>query len=314
MKNNMNTKPIICFGEILWDIFPSGKKIGGAPFNVAYHLNKMGVDGRMISCVGNDELGRELLNKVQEAAIPTEECQISDKYNTGTVIAEIDKNNEAHYTIVEPVAWDFIEWKDEYENLVKNSQGFVFGSLGSRNNLSKNTLSKLIEVAPYKVFDINLRPPYISQESIIDFMKKADLVKMNKAELRLLLEWVGKEYTSEEDAVKYVRKTFSLDGLIVTKGSKGAVYCDQYQYIYSEAIQVEIKDTVGSGDSFLAGFLAKRAQGFTNLDAMKEAIALGAFITNHIGACPVYDLEEFQKFKQDKSINSNTFIEDQTIN
>ncbi|MCT6869062.1 carbohydrate kinase [Apibacter sp.] len=304
-------KPIICFGEILWDIFPAGKKIGGAPFNVAYHLNKMGIDGRMISCVGNDELGKELIEKVKEASIPVDECQINNKYDTGTVIAEIDKNNEAHYTIVEPVAWDFIEWKQEYENLVKNSQGFVFGSLGSRNNLSKSTLIKLLEVAPYKIFDINLRPPYISQVSIIEFMKKADLVKMNKAELRLLLDWVGKEYTEEEEAIKYIRRCFSLDGLIVTKGSKGAVYCNQDQYIYSEAIQVEIKDTVGSGDSFLAGFLAKRAQGFSISDSIEEAIALGAFITNHIGACPVYDLEEFKKFKMNKNIKSTIIKEDQ---
>ncbi|MGM5630210.1 carbohydrate kinase [Apibacter raozihei] len=302
MGNDINTKKsVICFGEILWDIFPSGKKIGGAPFNVAYHLNKMGVDGRMISCIGKDKLGEELISRVKEASISTKECQVNAEYDTGTVIADIDENNEAHYTIVEPVAWDFIQWKDDYENLVKNSSAFVFGSLGTRNNVSKNTLLQLLKLAPYKVFDINLRPPYISQVSIIEFIKQSDLVKMNKAELRQLLEWIGKEYTTEEEAVKYVQKCFNLDGLIITKGSKGAVYCDKEQYIFSEAVKVEVKDTVGSGDSFLAGFLSKKVNGFSASEAMKEAISLGAFITNHEGACPVYEINDFHDFIKNRT-------------
>lgn len=294
---NKSTKTIVCFGEILWDIFPKGRKIGGAPFNVAYNLNKMGIDARMISRVGNDDLGKELLEKISNANISVNECQIDPNHDTGTVIAKIDENNEAHYTIVEPVAWDFIECKDEYVNLVKNTEAFVFGSLGTRNNISKQTLQKLLDIARYKVFDINLRPPFISQEDIVQFMKKSDLVKMNKSELRQLLDWIGVEYVTEEKAVQYVRKYFNLEAIIITKGSKGAVYHDKDNYIYAETIKVAIKDTVGSGDSFLAGFLAKKVKGCSINESIENAISLGAFITNSEGACPDYSLETFEKFK-----------------
>ncbi|TWP29871.1 carbohydrate kinase [Apibacter muscae] len=302
MEREIDTRPIVSFGEILWDIFESGKKIGGAPFNVAYHINKMGATGKMISCVGKDELGAELLGKVKEANISTDYCQVTQEQETGTVLAEIDENNEAHYTIKEPVAWDFIQWEDSYKELLRNSQALVFGSLGSRNSTSKETLHKLIEIAPYKVFDVNLRPPFIFQDNILKLLEKSDLVKMNKSELRQVLQWLGEEYTSEESAIKYIRNHFNLDGLIVTKGSKGAVYCDHKEYLFLKAVEVEIKDTVGSGDSFLAGFLSKRAKGATVEEAMKEAVYLGAFITNHQGACPEYSIEEFEKFKQDREI------------
>ena len=302
MEKKEKPYKVVCFGEVLWDIFPAGKKIGGAPFNVAYHLNRMGIDARMISCVGTDELGEELIQKLKEAEISTNECQVTGEYDTGTVIAEIDENNEPGYTIVEPVAWDYIRWKEEYKELVSNSQAFVFGSLGARNEISKQTLLKLLEVAPYKVFDINLRPPFISPESVIEFMKKADLVKLNEAELKQLLKWLNKEYTSEEEAIRYIREYFNLQGVIITKGSKGAVYHDKDHYLISKAILVQVKDTVGSGDSFLAGFLAKRAKGFSIKDSLDNAIALGAFITGQEGACPEYNSTDFIRFKEEKSI------------
>lgn len=301
MTNSTTPTPsIVCFGEILWDIFPTGAKAGGAPFNVAYNLKKMGIDARMISRAGNDDLGKELLHKIAEWGIPTTDCQIDNTYATGTVEAAIDENNEAHYTIIGPVAWDFITMQDRYEPLLKNAEAFVFGSLITRNETSRNTLLKLLEVSLFNVFDINIRPPVFSPSIVKELLQKAHLVKMNKAELRQVTMLIGKEYVSEDDNVRALQEQFSINEVLLTKGSKGALYYNQTKKYNCPAIPVDVKDTVGSGDSFLAGFLSYKAMNKSIEETLLNAAMLGAFITSKEGACPPYTLSEFEAFKNSK--------------
>jgi fructokinase len=295
---------VACFGEVLWDIFPGGqRRAGGAPFNVAYHLFKMGIDVKMISSVGNDELGHELLNKIKNWHISTDGIQVNDSHPTSTVVASLDENNDAHYDIVENVAWDFIEVNPENQRILTSMDALVFGSLATRNQMSRNTLFELIEASTYNVFDINLRPPYYDVRVIKDLLHKTQLAKFNKAELRMMLDFLGKPYSTEKDGIRYLLDTFGMHEVIISKGSKGALYAHDDDFYLYPTVPIEVKDTVGSGDSFLAGFISKRLEkGATAHQIMLQAISLGAFITAHEGACPEYSREEFTRFRDSHQI------------
>jgi len=302
MKEKRTT--IACFGEVLWDIFPGGhRRAGGAPFNVAYHLFKMGADVTMISSVGDDELGHELLNKIKEWQMSVAGIQISKVHPTSTVIATMDENNDAQYDIVQDVAWDFIEVIPESKQLLTTADALVFGTLATRNKRSKNTLFELIEASKFNVFDINLRPPYYDVHVIKELLHKTQVAKFNKAELRMMVEFLGKEYSSEKDCVRYLQDTFGMQEVIISKGSKGALYVNGDDFYLYPTIPIEVKDTVGSGDSFLAGFLSKRLEKGASPDqVMRQAVSLGAFITAREGACPEYTLEEFVGFRDNHQL------------
>lgn len=297
----MNTNKfnyVVCFGEVLWDIFPSGSRAGGAPFNVAYNLFKMGIDTKMLSRIGNDQLGHQLLNQIDQWGITTDFIQVDQKRPTGTVLANFDEHGEAQYEIVKEVAWDYIEALQEHTELIQNSKAFVFGSLITRNEASKKTLLELLEHSKFRIFDVNFRPPFIDFEFIKKLLYKADLVKMNKAELRTILEFLGVDYIDEDTSIRHLQDYFNLNEIILTKGSKGARYFVGSTSYNFPAVHIEIADTVGSGDSFLAGFLSKRIQGRSPEEIMKQATSLGAFITSKSGACPDYTYEEFRTFRE----------------
>lgn len=303
ITNNFNY--VVCFGEILWDVFPTGSRAGGAPFNVAYNLFKMGTDSRMLSRIGSDELGHSLVNQIRDWGITTDSIQVDGEKATGTVIADFDEHGEAVYNIVQDVAWDYIQPLPEHKELIKNSEAFVFGSLITRNEVSRNTLLELLEYSKFRVFDVNFRPPFIDFEFIKKLMHKADLVKVNKAELRTILEYLGEDYIDEDTSIRHLQVYFNVNEIVLTKGSKGARYFVG-DYVYNfPAVHIEIADTVGSGDSFLAGFLSKRIQGRSPEEIMKQAISLGAFITSKSGACPDYTYEEFKAFREKNSCKTS---------
>lgn len=291
---------IVCFGEVLWDIFPEGSKAGGAPFNVAYHVHKMGIDVKVLSRTGNDDLGSELKQKIKNWGISTDYIQNDNDHPTSTVIAKIDEHNEATYEIINNVAWDHIEFLPEHNDLISNAKVFVYGSLSSRNEKTKNTLLKLLEKAQLKIFDVNLRPPFIDTELIETLLYKADIVKINKSELQQIVNFTSGKYTTEEEAVQYIQKHFQIDEVVLTKGSEGAKYFVGEKMYALDAVPVKVADTVGSGDSFLSGFISKRIYNENPEEILKQAVALGAFITSKSGACPEYEYSDFQEFKINK--------------
>lgn len=292
-----NNPYVVCFGEVLWDIFPEGTRAGGAPFNAAYNIYKSGFDVKMLSRVGNDELGTKLTDQIKGWGLTAEYIQVDQEHPTSTVIAKIDEHNEATYDIVNHVAWDYIDFLPGYETLISNAEAFVFGSLSSRNPKTKETLMKLLELAKLKIFDVNFRAPYIDVDLIKELLHKADIVKMNKAEMRQIMQYFSEEYVSEDESAAFIQDHFKIREIVLTKGSKGARYFVGKENYGSPALSIEIADTVGSGDAFLAGFISKRVQGKAPEEIMEEAIALGAFITSKSGACPDYEYEEFQAFK-----------------
>ncbi|CAA7386049.1 carbohydrate kinase family protein [Chryseobacterium fistulae] len=300
-----NNPYVVCFGEILWDIFPHGSRAGGAPFNAAYHIHKSGIDVKMLSKVGDDELGQKLLDQIKNWGLATDYIQIDNEHPTSTVIATIDEDNEASYDIVNHVAWDYINILPIHEELISKADAFIFGSLSARNEKTQETLFKLIEHAKLTIFDVNFRPPYMDVECIKFLLHKADIVKMNKAEMKQIIQFLEKEYTDEENGALAIMEYFNIKEIVLTKGSQGARYFINNRNYNFAALPIVISDTVGSGDSFLAGFISKRIQGKSQEEIMKEAIALGAFITSKAGACPEYDYQEFEDFR-DWNYEKNT--------
>jgi len=293
-----NKEPyVVCFGEVLWDIFPEGSRAGGAPFNAAYNIHQMGTGVKMLSRIGNDELGHKLEDRIKSWGITTEYIQVDDEKPTSTVLAKIDQHNEATYEIINHVAWDYIELLPEHKELVSHAEAFVFGSLSARNEKTRETLLQLLEYAKLKIFDVNFRPPFIDVDLIKTLLHKADIVKMNKAEMREIMAYFGEEYRSEDESAAFIQDHFNIGEIVLTKGSKGARYFVGNQNYGFSAVPITIADTVGSGDAFLSGFISKRIKGESPEEIMNQAISLGAFITSKPGACPEYDQSEFNNFK-----------------
>ncbi len=251
MTENVNF-PVVCFGETLWDFLPEGKLPGGAPVNVAYHLKQLGKNPAVITRIGNDELGKELKDVYESKNIDTRFFQVDEEHPTGKVFATLKEDNEVEYEIVQPVAWDFIEYTDEVENIVAEADYFVFGSLASRNEKSGNSLLHYLDSAKIKVLDINLRPPYYTKEILQSLLRHTDILKLNLSELHLLSGWFA-NLESDEEMVKFLKKKFDLQIVIVTKGGDGAMLFMHGEFYYHPGYAVKVADTIGSGDSFSGG-------------------------------------------------------------
>lgn len=289
-------RKVVCYGEILWDNLPSGKKPGGAPMNVAYHLNQLGIESYLISKVGSDRNGEELLAFLETKGLSRKYCQIDKTYPTSTVEVLIGEDNEVKYEIIKPVAWDYIKENEEISTLTENADAFVFGSLATRNLTSYNTLLSLLDKANYKVFDVNLRAPHYSVSGIADLLSKSDLLKLNIHELNLIASWFFSNCKTEWKKIENLQNKFGISEIVVTKGSSGATYYTKNEQYYYPAYKVIVNDTIGSGDSFLAAFLLKKLEHADINDMLSYAAALGAYVTMHSGACPEYNQNELNYF------------------
>ena len=290
MKKNA-LHQVACFGEVLWDLLPNKALPGGAPMNVAYHLKKLGTHPAMLSKIGADEYGNGLVDMLAANGITTDYLQVDYTYPTGLVYAKPNEHNEVLYDIVFPSAWDHIEWQEEYETLAEEASFFVYGSLTSRNKVSRETLYRLLEAAQTKVLDINLRPPHFNRNIVEFLLAKADMLKMNLAELELITGWFSR-YNSTEERMQAVQDRFSIATLIVTMGGEGAIVNHKGIYHRHPGFQVTVKDTIGSGDAFLAGFLSQMLYDAPVEDALAFASGMGAFMATQSGACPDYEVSQ----------------------
>lgn len=281
---------VVCFGEILFDIMENVSKPGGAPFNVAYHLKQADISSFLISSVGNDAYGKELLDILKKWNLDTRGIESSNIYKTGTAIVRKGIDDQPEFELVYPVAWDYITWKDEYATIIRNSGAFIFGSLSSRNNQSYNTLKECLKHSTLNVFDINIRPPHFNQTVLEDMFLKTHILKLNNTELALLNQWYGNKEDEEKAQVDTIRERFDIGEVIVTKGGEGASYYNNKIEMHREAIKVNVADTVGSGDAFLAGFLSKRLDKSLSIEeCFMEGMRKGAYVASQYGACPSYE-------------------------
>ncbi len=292
---------VVCFGEVLYDVFPTHRKIGGAPLNVALRLASLGINAQIISRVGNDEIGNELGAFIQANNVSINTIQIDETYSTGEVLIELDKKGSATYTINYPVAWDKIEITSKAEYAVKNSDALVFGSLVCRDETSYNTLLSLIKIAKYKIFDVNLRLPFYTKELIINLMKLSDFIKFNDDELYEISEYLNSPFHSLEQNILYIAEQTKAKSICVTKGSQGAVLYYKGKMYYNSGYKIEVCDTVGAGDSFLGGLLSKLLTSDEPQKAIDFACALGALVASNEGANPKIKKEEIAKFMNNQN-------------
>jgi fructokinase len=282
---------IVCFGEILWDVLPVGVMPGGAPMNVSYHLKKLSLEPTLITRVGHDRWGKELIQLMEKNEISTDYFQIDYELETGKVIANVIDSTNVTYDIIAPVAWDHIQWDPSFEQLVSDSDYFVFGSLVTRNQKSRHTLYQLLEQAKTKVLDINLRPPFFNREIIEELLKRADILKLNDQELEFITGWFS-QFESEADRIRSLQDQFNIATIVVTKGNNGCTVVNDGSICRHNGFAVKVADTIGSGDAFLAAFLSKYSAGHSFPSSIEYANALGALVATYDGACPDYTQNE----------------------
>lgn len=293
----MATK-IVCFGEVLFDVFPTHRKIGGAPLNVGLRMASLGIDTQIISRIGQDEIGKELLDFITQNGVSTDIIQIDPHFATGEVLVQLDEKGSASYTINCPVAWDKIEATSEAQNTVAKADALVFGSLVCRDNTSHQSLVRLLHSAKYKIFDVNLRAPFYTKELLLELMNEADFIKFNDDELYEISEYLGSPYHSLEQNLQFIAVKTNTQHICVTKGSHGAVLLYNSQLYYNSGYKITVADTVGAGDSFLAGLLTQLLTGVSPQKAIDFACALGALVAQQEGANPMISPETIAEFMQ----------------
>ncbi len=292
-------KQVLCFGEVLWDGFGAEKKAGGAPMNVAMHLLQQQISAQMLTRIGEDDLGDELFAYLESQNFPTQLIQRDAKLPTCLVTVDLDENGQAKYTIPQPVSWDNIQPEKVAIKEAFPFEMIVYGSLACRTPTSLNTLLQLLQKPVFKVFDVNLRPPHYTLNVIETLAQNADVVKMNDEEI-LLLSPQNEQHVSLEEKMKAFSRHYHVKTVCVTLGGNGCLVLHQNQFYQHPGFKVEVKDTVGAGDSFLATFIAGLLNGLPMDEILINASAIGAFVAGSYGANPVYDPKKINTLKQQK--------------
>ena len=283
------TTPVISFGEIVWDQFDDGVKMGGAPLNVAYHLHAVGQSGGIISRIGQDELGEKTLARIQELGLAVSGIQVDDELPTGLVLVSLDAHGEPNFEIAAPAAWDNIQTEPVLTFIKDMPFHLVFGTLAQRSKTSRNTLKHLLAGAKTKFYDVNLRPPYTVPDLVLESLQAADVVKVNREELFCLADWfLGKREGAVRDLGRELLSSFDLLLLAITEGSQGARLVSRDDYAEHKGFEVKVADPVGSGDAFFATLINGYLTGLPLAESLRQANKRGAWVASQQGATPAY--------------------------
>lgn len=280
---------IVGMGEALWDVLPEGRKIGGAPANFAYHVSQFGFPGRVVSAVGDDRLGEEIRENFAEKGL--EGLLPTVPYPTGTVQVTLDDTGVPCYDIRENVAWDNIPFTPELEELASRTRAVSFGSLAQRNVVSRGTIGRFLDTMPdgegrYKIFDINLRQGFYTQEVLCDSFRRCNILKINDEELVAVSRMFGYPGIDLQDKCWILLAKYDLRMLILTCGINGSYVFTPGRVSFVETPRVEVADTVGAGDSFTAGFIAALLAGRSIAEAHRLAVEVSAWVCTQHGAMP----------------------------
>jgi len=292
---NFKNKQVLCIGEVLWDRLPSGAKPGGAPMNVALHLNAIGQDVAIASRIGDDLPGEELKTFLKKSGMNTELIQVDKKLPTSEVLVHLDENNNATYEICEPVAWDNLELTHSLRNKAQESGVIIYGSLASRNKHSRDTVKRLLDNDAVKLMDVNFRKPYDTKEVVETLLKKTDIVKLNDEELVVFARWHNQQIDDEKSLVKWLATKYELKMVCVTRGENGAILYSKDGFCEHPGFKVKTADSVGAGDAFLAGLVSSLLENHPQQDALAFACATGAFVASKTGATPDYNMDEIDR-------------------
>lgn len=291
-------KKIVCFGEVLWDMLPTGKKLGGAPLNVALRAQSFGNKTAVISSIGNDEIGDEILEKMKTYSANLKHIQRSKNFDTSEVLVHLDDNGSASYEIKMPCAWDDIQLLDKDIEVVKTSDAFIYGSLAARSNTSRTTLFGLLDKSKFNVFDVNLRPPHYSQSTLLSLMRHADFIKFNDDEIFEICANMGAKDKSLQECTKFIAQSTNTRQICVTLGKDGALLFIDNKFVYNKGYKITVADTVGSGDSFLATIVSQLLNDSSPQEAINCACAVGAVVASKNGANPEVSNEEIKSMME----------------
>lgn len=285
------TKDIVVgMGEALWDVLPEGKKIGGAPANFAYHVSQFGLPSCVVSAVGEDALGKEIVENFTSKGLNQLIAEVP--YPTGTVQVEIDPAGIPQYDIKENVAWDNIPYTDLLADLAGRTKAVCFGSLAQRNVVSRDTINSFLDAMPdtdgtLKVFDVNLRQGFYTKEILCNSMKRCNILKINDEELVAVSRMFGYPGIDLQDKCWILLGKYNLRMLILTCGINGSYVFTPGNVSFQPTPKVEVADTVGAGDSFTAAFIASILKGKSVAEAHSLAVRTSAFVCTQKGAMPI---------------------------
>lgn len=287
---------VFCFGEILWDCLPQGLFLGGAPYNVACHLARLGTEPYLLSTIGSDVLGMEALERAATCGVNTRFMSHTHELPTGTVKVRFPQKGLPAYRIRRGVAWDNIVLPEALFPELRHAGALVFGSLAQRSEDNVEALERLLAVeGPKAVFDVNLRAPFDALERVHELCTRADLVKVNEEELFRLLGEESEDRARLEEAVHELATRYTIPMLCVTLGADGALLrLADGEVLRGRGEPVEVADTVGAGDAFLACLISGLVNGllFEEENYLDRCCRLGAFVASRLGATPDYRAED----------------------
>lgn len=278
---------VVGLGEVLWDMLPEGRKIGGAPVNFAYHAGQFGIDTMAVSAIGNDKLGEDTIAEMNGKHL--NHIFPSVPYPTGSVQVKLDEKGVPAYDIKENVAWDNIPFTNEIESVARNCRAVCFGSLAQRNTVSRNTIRKFIESTPsgcIRIFDINLRQNFYTSNVIHDSLELCNILKINDEEIMLVSRMFNYDSSNIENVCRTIMEDFSLEMVILTCGTKGSYIFTKGGVSFMPTPKVNVADTVGAGDSFTGSFCAAILRGLPVAEAHKKAVEVSAYVCTQNGAMP----------------------------
>lgn len=281
---------IVGLGEILWDMLPEGKQLGGAPSNFAYISTLLGNQGFVASRIGYDDLGQEAVAQLAKVGVSTAAVQVDPRHATGTVQVQVDAKGQPIFEIAENVAWDFLEWTPAWRALAAQSDAICFGSLAQRAGASRSTIRQFLAAAgkdAVRIFDVNLRQAFYTREVLAESMKLADIVKLNHEEVPIVMRMLGLAHLDDVASASALVESQGLKLVCITRGCRGSVLLDRRTVDEHPGYRVRIADTIGAGDAFTAALVSEYLLG-ASLPRMNEtANRMGAWVASRVGAMPV---------------------------
>ncbi len=290
--------PILCIGEVLWDVLGEERKPGGAPMNVALHLSNLGHPVEIISRTGKDHWGKQLRMFLSERGLETAYIQEDPELSTSEVLVRLDGQGNATYEIVAPVAWDRLACTAEGEKLASDAGLIVYGTLGSRDPVARRSIKKYLESPALRFMDVNLRPPYTPRSLVQELLGAAHMAKLNDDELGTIAGWDSKEKMDEEGMMHWIAESYRLERVVVTRGSRGALLLEEGRVTTHPGYHVKVADTVGAGDAFLAAFISALSTAAPAGEILDFACAAGALVASRSGATPRYDREDIHHIQK----------------
>jgi fructokinase len=280
---------IVGLGELLWDLFPAGKQLGGAPANFAYITSLLGDIGIPASRVGRDPLGDESLQRLSELGLNPGFVQQDSNYATGIVKVEVDPAGQPKFEILRPVAWDFLEFTPDWQGLAQKADAVCFGSLAQRSPQSRTTILSFLHAmrpSAVRIFDVNLRQNFYSRQVLEESLALATLVKLNHEELPKIMDLLGLDLGSEEKCAGRLLSLHDLEMVCVTRGVRGSLLISRDGRSEHEGFRVRVADTVGAGDAFTAALAHGYLRGASLDEINFTANRVGAWVASESGATP----------------------------